>query len=279
MRHAATIKFLADTIIQIGIVVPGIRIELINAYAMPPNPLPKTDSNPDDITILVTGFGPFKQQFPVNPSFQIARSLPQILPKTTSSRRTVHIIGYGSPIRVSYAETRELIPPLLESYHGTVDLVLHIGMASGRQFYAAERYAHRNDYDQYRDLDGCVPSRETTEKLYGDCPDSMTTSLDYEELIRRWQESISDIPAGSPAHAADCRPSEDAGHYLCDYTYFNSLAWYGRRNKQLEDGESSDRPVMFLHVPAQSDEVTLDRGRAVAVGLLQAMADVFKAAK
>ena len=250
---------------------------------MPPNSLPDTASTLDakrsNITILVTGFGPFKQQYPVNPSFEITRSLPDVLPDATSSSNAVRIIAYGSPIRVSYGETRELIPPLLEAYHGTIDLVLHIGMASGRQYYAAERYAHRNDYDTHPDLDGRVQSRAKTEKLYADCPDLMTTSLDFEELIQRWQGFIAHIPADSPAHAADCRPSEDAGHYLCDYTYFNSLAWFGRQNKRLEGGGSADRPVMFLHVPAESDEATLERGRVVAINLLQAMADTFRPLK
>ena len=250
---------------------------------MPPNALPDTnatlDAKESKTTILVTGFGPFRKQFPVNPSFEIVRSLPEVLPNGTSKSNVVRIIAYGSPIRVSYAETRELLPPLLEAYHGTIDLVLHIGMASGRQFYAAERYAHRNDYDKNPDLDGRVQSRYETEQLYGDCPDLMTTSLDYEELIQRWQKSIADIPAGSSAHNADCRPSDDAGHYLCDYTYFNSLVWYGRQNKQLEDGGSADRPVMFLHVPAESDETTLDKGRVVTMSLLQAMADTHNAIK
>ncbi|TKA74081.1 hypothetical protein B0A55_05222 [Friedmanniomyces simplex] len=228
--------------------------------------------------LLVTGFGPFQQRYPVNPSYEITRLLPPFLPQaTTADGNPVQIIGYGSPIRVCYADARELIPPLLEAYSKTVDFVLHIGMASGRQYYAAERYAHRDGYSKHKDLDGCFPSADQTERDFGDCPELLETSLDYDSVLHRWQAFISQSPETSPAWGADCRPSENAGNFLCDYTYFNCMAWYGRRNKKLEGGSSSDRPVMFLHVPAESDEAALEKGAAVASALIQAMVDDFLA--
>ena len=45
-----------------------------------------------------------------------------------------------------------------------------------------------------------------------------------------------------------------------DYIYFNSLAWFGRRNGVLAGGEAKDRPVLFFHVPAESDVAALERG-------------------
>ncbi|KAK5689506.1 hypothetical protein LTR97_012846 [Elasticomyces elasticus] len=227
------------------------------------------------IAILVTGFGPFQAKFPVNPSYEIARSLPPSIPQASADDKPIQIIGYGSPIRVCYNEAKELIPELLEAYSKTVDLVLHIGMASGRKHYAAERYAHRTGYTKHKDLDGCFPQDEQAEKDFDDCPDLMETSLDYENVLQEWQSAISHAPEISPAHGADCRPSDNAGNFLCDYTYFNSLVWYGRRNKTIEGGHSADRPVMFLHVPAESDEKTLEQGAAVAVALIQAMVKDF----
>ena len=98
------------------------------------NRLANGDGHLRAITVLVTGFGPFKADFPVNPSFEIARLLPQLLSKPSATGRPINIISYGSPIRVAYKDARELLPPLLEAYSGTVDLVLHIGMAAGRKF-------------------------------------------------------------------------------------------------------------------------------------------------
>lgn len=103
-----------------------------------------------EITVLVTGFGPFQDKFPVNPSFEITKSLPELLTATSSKDLPIRIIPYPEPIRVAYDDVRELVPKLHEAYSGTVDLVMHIGMASGRNFYCAERYAHRDGYGMFR---------------------------------------------------------------------------------------------------------------------------------
>jgi hypothetical protein len=46
-----------------------------------------------------------------------------------------------------------------------------------------------------------------------------------------------------------------------------------RRNQQVSDGRVEDRPVLFLHVPGESDPVTLRKGVAATTALLRAMAD------
>ncbi|CZT14586.1 uncharacterized protein RCC_00561 [Ramularia collo-cygni] len=146
-------------------------------------------------------------------------------------------------------------------------------MASGRKWYCAERYAHRDGYIKNKDLDGKVLESNDGLKRFGDCPSTMTTSLDYESLVRDWCTHIDEIPEGSPGHKADVRQSEDAGRYLCDYIYFNSLAYFGRKCGDVEGGACTARPVLFLHVPAESDATTLANGRAVAMALIQAMAN------
>lgn len=237
-------------------------------------PYDRSSEEPDEdrlLTVLVTGFGPFQERFPVNPSFEIAQSLPALLPNV-GTEEAIQIIPYGSPIRVCYEDARLLVPALLKSYEGTVDMVLHIGMASGRSYYAAERFAHREGYGALKDLDGKTVPTDEAEECFAECPSLMTTSLGYAALMKRWRLEVANLPNDSPAHGADCRASEDAGHYLCDYTYYNSLAWFGRQNQSLEAGCSADRPVMFLHVPPQSDEKKLAKGRDVAVSLIRAMA-------
>lgn len=223
------------------------------------------------VTVLVTGFGPFQERYPINPSYEIARALPSTILQSKAGDPEISIIGYGQPIRVCYEQVRDLVPILHESYLGTVDLVLHIGMASGRSHYTAELYAHRDGYNKNKDLDGVIPPVDDGLVSFGDCPAMMTTSLQYDEVLRGWKANLDDLPESSPAHGVDCRSSEDAGHYLCDYIYFNSLAWFGRRSGKLDGGKGSDRPVLFLHVPAESDEVTLERGRQVALALIEVM--------
>lgn len=232
-----------------------------------------------DVTVLVTGFGPFQERFPINPSFEITRLLPDILPRTVADGRRIRIIAYAAPIRVSYDEVHKLVPVLHETLRGVVDLVLHIGMASGRDHYTAEMYGHRDGYSKNKDLDGETLLPDDGIVHFGDCPAMMTTALECEELLRRWHASLSTVPINSPAFGADCQLSDDAGNYLCDYIYFNSLAWFGRRNGKFDGGKASDRPVMFLHVPAESDPLLLERGRDVTIALIEAMAETWAASE
>ncbi|SMR53548.1 unnamed protein product [Zymoseptoria tritici ST99CH_1E4] len=228
------------------------------------------------VTVLVTGFGPFQDKFPVNPSFEITKSLPESLrPSSRFSQTKIRIISYSSAIRVCYDEVLQLVPKLHDGYAGTVDLVLHIGMASGRKFYCAERYGHRDGYQKNKDLDGITPPIDQGPTIFPDCPSTMTTSLDYMHLLQNWAENIASLPESSPAFNADIRPSEDAGRYLCDYTYFNSLAYFGRRSGVMEGGDQKSRPVLFLHVPAESDGVMIEKGREVCEALIAAMVETY----
>ena len=227
------------------------------------------------ITVLCTGFGPFQDRYPVNPSYEITRALTNTLNIRTADGIEAQIIGYGAPIRVSYEEVRDLVPVLHETYFGSADIVLHLGMASGRHFYTAELYAHRDGYSKSKDLDGKTLPEDDGLVHFGDCPSMMTTSLDYGEILSKWKANLRRLPEDSPGRSADCRPSEDAGHYLCDYIYYNSLAWHGRLHGRLDGGKASDRPIMFLHVPAEIDLVTLEKGRQVTLALIEAMVDSY----
>lgn len=225
---------------------------------------PNSDPLPKErvLTVLVTGFGPFQERYPINPSFEVAKSLPSTF---VADGTKVHIVCYGTPVNVCYEQVLELAPVLHESYAGTVDLVLHLGMASGRDYYTAELHGHRDGYTKHKDLEGKTLPADYGLVHFSDCPPLLTTSLDFDEVVGRWKSNIADI------NGADCRPSEDAGHYLCDYIYFNSLAWFGRRNGSLGAGKSSDRPVLFLHVPAEGDPETLEKGKQVTLALIEAM--------
>lgn len=64
---------------------------------------------------------------------------------------------------------------------------------------------------------------------------------------------------------ADLRISEDAGHYLCDFIYFSSLAHLYKRNEQ--------RRVVFLHVPCEANKETVAKGTELAVNLIRAMVE------
>ncbi|KAM0718281.1 hypothetical protein Q7P37_006613 [Cladosporium fusiforme] len=233
----------------------------------------------DVVTILVTGFAPFQERFPVNPSYEITKLLPAILPLAPGHSTTVNIISYPEPIRVSYKDVRALVPALLTSYVDSIDLVLHIGMASGRAHYSLERLGHRDGYSRSPDVDGERLSPDAGTRDFGDCKHLLTTTLDYDEVFAGWEGNLrgGETPGSDPLVKVE--ESNDPGHYLCDYIYFNSLAWFARRNQQVTDGRVEDRPVLFLHVPADSDPEALRKGVVATTALLRSMADSWSISK
>lgn len=197
--------------------------------------------------------------------------LPPFLPAVPGHATSIRLITHPEPIRVAYDSVRALVPALLSSYVDTVDLVLHIGMASGRAHYSLERLAHRDGYSKNADVDGKRLPPNAGDLDFPDCKHILTTTLEYDEVLAGWQRNLCESPGSPPLVPAE--ESNDPGHYLCDYIYFNSLAWFARRNQQVSDGRVEDRPVLFLHVPGESDPVTLRKGATATTALLRAMAD------
>lgn len=225
----------------------------------------------DELTVLVTGFGPFREQYPVNPSWEIARGLPQYLPplraKDPNSRHSVdlpevRILVYPEPIRVNYKVVRKLVPSLWETYHGRkVDIVIHIGMAGPRPFYCIERRGHRDGY-KHTDVDGEKVDEEEERKPGSDwvwrgLPEEIETDLDPEDVLKRWQ--------GHSAKDMDLRISEDAGRYLCDFIYYSSLAQLWKQERE--------RKVVFFHVPADASDSSITKGRELAVNLIRSIVE------
>ncbi|EFQ96857.1 hypothetical protein MGYG_08777 [Nannizzia gypsea CBS 118893] len=255
----------------------GATSSLDEHVSLPGQPI--TTEDDDDIHVLVTGFGPFKTH-PLNPSWLINSILPQYAP--TSKNRRVHIHAHPRPIRVAYATVRDEMPRIIEQFraaHGgrPPHLVIHIGMAATRQYYAVETVAHREGY-KHTDVDGqfAVPFDESLpDRLQPGVPapsnstsNSTSESTDKVKVapspidtsfLQTWRKSL---PAG---RSIDVRLSHDAGHYLCEYIYYTSLsmAW----------GENRPRAALFLHVPGWTDKASVEMGADVVVGLVRAMVE------
>lgn len=87
----------------------------------------------DEFTVLFTGFAPFKELFPVNPSWEIVNSLPDRLPHLPA-KSAAHLAAAGSdlgkkfpvvriykhpdPIRVNYRVVYDLVPKLWDGSGG-----------------------------------------------------------------------------------------------------------------------------------------------------------------
>lgn len=220
-----------------------------------PQPSPEKSKNP--VTVLVTGFGPFLDKFPINSSWSIASTLPSILPATESHPVPVRIIVHHEPIRVAYNSVLDVIPPLLSNVCPKPDIVLHIGLAAGRTFYTVEEGAHRIGYDAIPDVDGHQFTNEQANKRWPNLPLVLKTGFKPEDVWQRWRKEISHL-------SVDVRPSEDAGNFMCGFIYYTSMAEYFKLDPY-------ERPVIFLHVPDLPTKEKLDQGREVTCALIRAI--------
>lgn len=165
------------------------------------------ETAPEEVTVLVTGFGPFLAQFPINPSHEITKLLPTTLlpdPSEPTSPR-IRLIIHPSPLPVAYHPTATFVPTILSAQ--TPDLVLHLGLAAGRNYFALERSSVRIGYGRNKDVlgqrwtdvdsDKQWPShlKAFTERDGKLCsyPDRLATSLPFEDIWRRWRSLCADI--------------------------------------------------------------------------------------
>ncbi|KAJ5345952.1 hypothetical protein N7452_003956 [Penicillium brevicompactum] len=234
---------------------------------------PQSAASSNEISILITGFGPFKTNL-VNASYLIASSLPPSFafssPGKADSRR-VSIRVHPTPIAVAYATVRESMPLILEEFAASnggrrPDLIMHIGIASPRPYYSVETLAHRDDYI-ITDVEG-RGGWEDGEKLWRELglpavlipgrasedPSSASSYQPDEHFLDVWR---------SFAPNSDLRISKDAGHYLCDFIFYTSLSL------ALQKGH--DRNVLFLHVPGAAEDADIEQGRVVALALIKSM--------
>ncbi|TPX06990.1 uncharacterized protein E0L32_011058 [Thyridium curvatum] len=297
----------------------------------------------DELTVLITGFGPFKENYPRNPSWEIVSRLPDYIPplraKLASNPTTPHatiaraagehippvrLLVHPEPVRVSYAVVRPLVPrlwagqgtapELLSSPSSSrlpdadggehdgeedpnsnsnnnntnkndahndggrdrrppqqparrIDLCVHVGMAGARMQYSLERRGHRDGY-RMKDVDGALLDDERFRHPKEDggddprwewfgVPEELETDVDADDVLKRWR-----------AHApptADVRISEDAGHYLCDFIYFSSLAHLWKAGEH--------RRVVFLHVPSACSDDLIASGREILLSLIRSIVE------
>jgi len=214
-----------------------------------------TESNPT-VTVLVTGYGPFLDKFPVNSSWSIASSLPSTIPPTDTCPYRINLVVPPKPLRVAYLHVVTEVPKMLSK----PDMILHIGLAANRKYYTLERQAMHGPFSKFKDVDGQVFSDKDAEKLFGaDCPKTLQPTIDCNDVWKRWGREVKD-------RSADLRTGTDTsvGLYLCGFIYFVSLNWFWLR-------QAVERPVLFLHVPDLPKEEDIAQGREVAIGLIKSM--------
>jgi pyroglutamyl-peptidase len=161
---------------------------------------------------------------------------------------------------VCYQTVAETIPKLL-SAGGEYDLILHIGLAASRNFFAFERQSFREPYWKVKDIDGKFFSEDETKEAWNGLPRILKPTFNCDDVWRRWRSNMSVV---SPK--TDIRPSDDPGNFLCGFVYYLSMSWFWK-------ADSEERPVMFMHVPDCPTEEAIDEGREAAVSLIRALVE------
>jgi pyroglutamyl-peptidase len=176
---------------------------------------------------------------------------------------------------VSYKNIVGLVPKLLppnNPIYPQPDVILHIGLAAARDFFALEQGAHARGYGKITDVDGESFPDETAEATFPSAKftNVLTTSFDTSDVLARWKANLGYSSVEGRAEdddAPDVRISSDAGNFLCGFIYYNSLAHYFSI-------KADERPVAFMHVPDLSmSEDKLREGREVAIALIKALVE------
>ncbi|UJR15378.1 hypothetical protein I4U23_002326 [Adineta vaga] len=173
--------------------------------------------------VLITGFGPFHSVL-VNPSWEVAKALKTYLEWTCP----VHIII--EQMHVTYDDVSNRIPDCWLKYNPT--LVIHIGVAVGTKEIQIERYACNNNYC-YPDNNGTIPDSGRCIKT--NAPKTLKTLLPIDDICERVQRRTN-VPV---------IVSDDAGRFLCEYIYYQSLFIDPKR-------------TVFVHIPDSNEDLTVE---------------------
>lgn len=137
-----------------------------------------------------------------NPSYLIASSLPPTHEAPKLPLIKIHV--YPEPVKVAYKYVRETIPQLLFSSPPSIeasrkpdggieqplyDVILHIGVASGRSFYTLETLAHRDKYTK-KDVNGETMEYDSLWQDQYKAPEILQPSFDVEDVWRRWKGGL-----------------------------------------------------------------------------------------
>ncbi|XP_043281548.1 pyroglutamyl-peptidase 1 [Venturia canescens] len=172
-----------------------------------------------EITVLVTGFGPFKNH-EVNASWEAVKELYK-MKEDLHERHNVRLVIENIP--VVYHHVLHRVPQLWKEHDPQI--VVHVGVSHKAQCLTFEQKAHGFGYFR-PDVNGECMTNECREGS----PAFLETGIDVKELCRKINEK------NTGKESCKACISVDAGRYLCEYIYYQSLC------------KNSER-ALFVHVP------------------------------
>ncbi|GAA5957108.1 hypothetical protein JCM8115_003958 [Rhodotorula mucilaginosa] len=225
-------------------------------------PIDSRDAQDRPFRVHLTGFGPFRD-IKHNPSWLAVEPLdgqiltesppplfghaPTASPRRRSPRRP--ILLSTSLLPVEYTAVEHLAPRLQQPDHKEEtpppELVIHVGVSAGDSAIRLEQRARKFGYNSLDAAGNLAPSTRSEDvdvegarrgfvgEEWEAAPEELRTVVDADKVIR-WVKSQG---------VAFISQSDDAGLYLCEYSFFASMATAIRLNP------ANPTPVQFIHVP------------------------------
>ncbi|XP_053127835.1 pyroglutamyl-peptidase 1-like protein isoform X1 [Hemicordylus capensis] len=207
-------------------------------------------------TVVVTGFGPFRQHL-LNSSWEAAKELSTL---GLGDDVDLHI----KELPVAYQKAKELVcktwaalqpqshmeehnphvrHPWMQQQEEAFTLMIHIGLVSTSKAVIILEQCGKNK--GYKEIDVCGFHPEDG-CCFSEGPERIESSINMKTVCKNIQEEEFDVIF-----------SRDAGRFVCDYTYYTSLyCGHGR--------------AAFIHVPPLSKWVTRERlGRVLQAVILE----------
>ncbi|XP_014209385.1 pyroglutamyl-peptidase 1 [Copidosoma floridanum] len=174
--------------------------------------------NKDKLTVLVTGFGPFGP-YETNPSWEAVKLLPDFF-KTTKESSNVNLVVVEVP--VSYDHVTSKIKELYKTY--TPSIILNVGVSAAATCLTIEKHACSKGYFKPDVFNQCPKEYDVDHVV-------LKSNCETQEVCKIINECSDEI---------NCKAkiSNDAGRYLCEYIYYQSLALGAPQ-------------VLFVHVPEE----------------------------
>ncbi|KAF2475304.1 peptidase C15, pyroglutamyl peptidase I-like protein [Lindgomyces ingoldianus] len=228
------------------------------------------------IKVLITGFGPFQALHPyqTNPSWILASLLSPTL-SSSFPNIPIRLLIPSTPMPAAYHKILVSAPQLIAQ--NDPDIVIHIGLAGDRDYFAVELGAQKEGYHDVPDIDRRVFTRVENKKGFGKEVGELRSGVDLESVVRVWGQRLKglDMPAKEQGKSTgageggnvDVRLSDDVGNFVCGFIYYVSLL-----EMQKKKGT---RDVVFLHVPMLESKEEIGVGVRVTEELIRAVVEVW----
>ncbi|SPO05495.1 uncharacterized protein DNG_08182 [Cephalotrichum gorgonifer] len=220
---------------------------------------PNAEQEPERpaVEVLVTGFGPFRK-YGVNPSYEIVSRLPNRIDPLDSEPGAPEIIlrRPSDPVKVAYQHVFRAIPELYETYPN-VRYFVHVGVSHLATCCQLETRARKGPYEGL-DVDGrrWCGDADGWDDVWRSAPEQIQSAVDVEGIAVK-------MASGGKWEVST---SNDAGLYLCEFIYFNSMHTARRLGEAGRDIKG-----VFIHVPANLEPEILDSERDTVAQIIREM--------